>query len=178
MDRPEPITLQDVDYGGLEQATGFLLRLAQLRVFEHFYKAMEGQELRLGAMSALILIGHNPGIRHGILADALSIKLAHTTKMLKGLEARGLVRRHQPAYDRRSIELRLTDAGMALMRDYQRQIALHEDLSVAGLTERERAQLRRLLRKVSAVPACLPQRPVAEAAEADAQGNPAPRRRA
>ncbi len=177
MDRPDPITLQDVDYGGLEQATGFLLRLAQLRVFEHFYKAMEGQDLRLGAMSALILIGHNPGIRHGMLADALSIKLAHTTKMLKGLEARGLVRRHQPAYDRRSIELRLTDAGMALMRDLQRLIALQEDLSVAVLTERERQQLRRLLGKVAGVPASPLQRPAAVAEEAATQGNPAPRRR-
>ncbi len=167
MNRPEPISIQDVDYGGLEQATGFLLRLAQLRVFAHFYTVLDHHDLRLGAMSALILIGRNPGIRHGILADALSIKLAHTTKMLKGLEAKGLIVRHQPAYDRRSIELRLTDAGEALMRDVQRQIALHEELSVAGLTERERQQLKRLLRKFTGVPAYPPRRethaPIAEA---------------
>ncbi|MGY6534930.1 MAG: MarR family winged helix-turn-helix transcriptional regulator [Pararhodobacter sp.] len=159
MNRPEPITLQDVDYGGLEQATGFLLRLAQLRVFAHFYKVLQQQDLRLGAISALILIGHNPGIRHGILADALSIKLAHTTKMLKALEAQGLVVRHQPAYDRRSVELRLTDAGTALVHDMQHQISLHEELSVSGLTERERQQLKRLLRKFTGVRTYPPQRP-------------------
>lgn len=153
MSRDEPITAQDVDYGGLENAAGFLLRLAQLQVFEHFYKAFEQYELRLGAISALIIIRQNPGIRHGVLAQVLLIKLAHTTKMLKSLERQGLVVRHQPARDRRSVELRLTEAGEALTRDMQEQMRRHEDLSVAGLSERECNQLKRLLRKFTGVPA-------------------------
>ena len=158
MNRDDPIMAQDVDYGGLENATGFLLRLAQLRVFEHFYKAFEQHDLRLGAVSALIIVRHNPGIRHGVLAEVLSIKLAHTTKMLKSLESQGLITRHQPAYDRRSVELRLTEAGEALAAHMQKQVNLHEDLSVAGLSERERNQLKRLLRKFTGVPAHPPQR--------------------
>ncbi|MCC5987331.1 MAG: winged helix-turn-helix transcriptional regulator [Pararhodobacter sp.] len=156
MNRDQPITARDVDYGGLENAAGFLLRLAQLQVFAHFYKAFEQHELRLGAISALIIIRHNPGIRHGVLAEVLSIKLAHTTKMLKSLESQGLVVRHQPAHDRRSVELRLTEAGEALTRDMQEQVRRHKDLSVAGLSERERNQLKRLLRKLTGVPAYPP----------------------
>jgi DNA-binding MarR family transcriptional regulator len=179
IDREDPITAQDVDYGGLENATGFLLRLAQLRVFEHFYKAFDQHDLRLGAISALIIISHNPGIRHGILAEVLSIKLAHMSKMLKSLEAEGLITRHQPPYDRRSVELRLTAAGEAFAATMQQQVSLHEDLSVAGLNERERNQLKRLLRKFTGVPAHPPRRSAAAerpAAPTGADGGPeAPR---
>jgi DNA-binding MarR family transcriptional regulator len=156
--RDEPITAQDVDLGGLEDATGFLLRLAQLRVFAHFYKVFDQKDPRLGAVSALIVIRHNPGIRHGVLAEVLSIKLAHTTKMLKSLEAEGLITRHQAPYDRRSIELRLTAAGEELAAHMQHMVRQHEDLSVAGLTDRERDQLKRLLRKFTGVPAHPPRR--------------------
>jgi DNA-binding MarR family transcriptional regulator len=144
---PEPVTAREVDYGGLEHATGFLLRLAQLRVFDYFYRVLGPQDLRLGTISALILIRHNPGIRHGVLAEALSIRLAHTTKLLKSLESQGLVLRMQGLHDRRSVQLRLTDAGEALVARMQDLIGRHEDLSVGGLNERERRQLKRLLRK-------------------------------
>jgi len=156
----DPITAQDVDFGGLENATGFLLRLAQLRVFEHFYKAFDQTDPRLGAVSALIIICQNPGIRHGVLAEVLSIKLAHTTKMLKSLEADGLITRHQSPHDRRSIELRLTPAGEAVTAHMQQMVRQHEDLSVAGLNERERTQLKRLLRKFTGVPAHPPRREI------------------
>lgn len=152
MSQTGPTALADVEYGGLEQATGFLLRMAQLRVFAHFHKLPGQQDLRLGAMSALILIGRNPGIRHGILADALAMKLAHTTKMLNGLEARGLVSRQRPAHDRRSIELYLTESGQTMTQALRQLIARHEEQSVAGLTERERRQLQRLLRKFIGMP--------------------------
>lgn len=69
--------------------------------------------------------------------------------MLKALEAQGLVRRTQSASDRRSVELRLTEAGEARAARMQAMVARHEVASAAGLTERERGQLKRLLRKMT-----------------------------
>jgi DNA-binding MarR family transcriptional regulator len=142
-----PAAIEGVELGPLGQSPGFLLRLAQLDTFQDFFDAFEGQPVRPGEVTVLMLIGLNPGIRQGVLARALRIKRAHMAKMMRALEEAGLVARAVPPDDRRAVELRLTEAGERHLAQVRGPFARHEGRVVAPLTPRERAELVRLLRK-------------------------------
>ncbi len=70
--------------------------------------------------------------------------------LLDGLEAQGLVTRRRKATDRRHHELTLTKAGHTKLGQLRELATAHEIEFVAGLNEREREQLRRLLEKLAA----------------------------
>lgn len=141
----------EVALGPLEDSLGFLLRLAQLRNFAAFYDDLGGLGLRPGALTVLILVGENPGIRQGVLARALSIKRAHMTKMVQAMEDDGLLRRTVPDADRRSVELWLTAAGQARLDTIRPPFESFERSAGRHLTEAEARDLKALLRKYLAL---------------------------
>lgn len=136
-----------IDLGRLEDSSGFLISVAQAYVFERFFESLGRYGLRPGMISALIVLRRNPGIRHGELAKCLNIKLARTTKMLKGFEANGWLDRSSPKHDRRIVELYLTPAGEAYVDEMAPIMFEHDSNRTDGLTSRERQQLKRLLKK-------------------------------
>lgn len=140
-------TTERLDYGFLDQSTGFLLRLAQLKSFADFYDGLGPLGVRPGEISVLMVLGRNPGIRQGVLAEALSIKRAHMAKMVRAMEEEGLIRRSVPEDDRRAMELWLTERGSARVEALRPAFEAHEARQVDGLTPREAAELKRLLRK-------------------------------
>ena len=155
MDSPDQITLPPPDaatpdLGHLPHTLGFLLRLAQVEVFGLFHANMAGG-LKPGEFSVLYVVGRNPGIRQGVLAEHLRIKRAHMTKLIRAFEQRGLVARRVPEDDRRAVELRLTDAGAALVAGRGASMRAQADREIARLTPAEGAQLIRLLQKFNGI---------------------------
>jgi len=148
---PPPLAVEDVDLGGLAGSLGFLLRLAQVENFARFYEAFAGEELRPGEFSTLAVIHRNPGIRQGVLAQKLMIKRAHMTKLVRGFEDRGLVRRTIPDDDRRSVELALTAKGRAFVEANLQRFLAFETENAPQLSGAEKAELLRLLRKLTDV---------------------------
>lgn len=147
---PDPRDMTaEIEFGGLEDSCGFLITIAQVYVFEQFHEVLGKYGIRPGSMSALIIIGRNPGIRHGALADALRIKLAHMTKMLKSLESEGLVRRTAPPHDRRIVEVHLTDKGKRYVAENAPRLFEHDSSRPDGLTAAEKKRFIKLLRKFS-----------------------------
>lgn len=140
-----------VRYGPLAGALGFLLRLAQLRSFADFFRSFEGQDIRPGELTVLMVLHENPGIRQGMLARALSIKRAHMTKMVRQMEEDGLIHRRVPEDDKRAMELNLTEAGRARVAVLGPILSDHESRAASGLTDAETAELKRLLRKMLAI---------------------------
>lgn len=140
----------DLDYGALEEATGFHLRLAQVGMFAAFHEDMAEHGFSPAETSALILVGANPGIRHGRLAEALCIRLAHMSKLLQRFEAAGLVERRRPEGDRRALALHLTAEGESRVAALLPDLAAHDARQTATLTPAERAEFLRLLRKYAA----------------------------
>ncbi len=141
-----------IDYGPLLGSLGFLLRLAQLASFEEFYESLPSFGMSAAEFSVVLLIGQNPGIRQGVLAQNLMIKRAHMTKMIRALEDAGHVQRTIPDDDRRSVELRLTDKGAELMAHNLAQFTAFESRGKESLNKTEEAELRRLLRKYLRLP--------------------------
>jgi DNA-binding MarR family transcriptional regulator len=137
-----------VDFGPMEYQVGLLLRLAQIEDFKSFHQRFGKWELRPGEYSALIAIGINPGIRQGVLANALMIKRSNMAKMIGALTRNGLVRRRVPPDDKRAIELYPTAKSRALVGKVMPEITEHDRTVTSMLEPAERETLIGLLRKM------------------------------
>ena len=75
------------------------------------------------------------------LRGLLGLDAGYLSRMLKGFEARGLIERNTAPRDRRSSELRLTQAGRALYRTLDRRSEARIDALIAPLVPGDRARL-------------------------------------
>lgn len=127
---------------------GFLLRIAQLDAFEQLYDKADLSDAGLTELTILHLVAQFPGIRQGILANALRIKRAHMTKIVRASLARGLLAAEVPAEDRRAVSLSLTAAGADLVARAWPELQRAESNVAANLDPAEKAQLCGLLSKL------------------------------
>lgn len=151
--RPAGGGLTGLSHGELDGSVGFLLRLAQLTAFERLFalEAERGEDLdlSLAERSILLMLAANDAPRQGELADALHLRWPLMTKLVRGLESRGLVAREVPPNDRRSVTLRLTPEAETLVARMQPRLAELDRDSLDMIDAAERAQLIHLLRKVA-----------------------------
>lgn len=137
-----------LDHGPLPGLVGYVLRRAQLAVFDDFIRSCDQHGLRPAQFSALVLIDANPGRSQREIAAALGIQRPNFVAMMDGFEKRGLARRRRSESDRRSHALELTEAGRALLAEAKATVFDHESRITARLTGPEKAELLRLLAKV------------------------------
>ena len=137
-----------VDLGPLPELIGYVLRRAQLAVFQDFFAAFGPFDVRPAQFSVLTVIERNPGLTQSQVAEALGIKRTNFVGMLNELERRGLAERRQ-ARDKRSYALCLTADGAALMRKLKPVLKAHESRMVAKLGDEGREALLALLREVA-----------------------------
>lgn len=151
--RPEPANngeraAEPVDLGALPNLVGYMLRRAQLAVFQDFWRGYEAFDIRPAQYAVLMIIERNPGLRQSQVSAALNIKRANLVALLDSLEHRGLAKRVPVATDRRSYALHLTDEGAALMKKLAEANAAHEQRISAKIGEDGRKELLRLLHGV------------------------------
>ena len=143
-------TGKGVDVGPLAGKVGYVLRRAQLAMFDELITAFAELELRPAQYSVLVLLKHAPGLKQSDVAGALGIQRANFVALFDGLERRGLARRSPTPNDRRSYALYLTEAGAAVL---ERAARLEADLETrldARLGPGGRGQLLTLLGQVLA----------------------------
>jgi DNA-binding MarR family transcriptional regulator len=140
---------QEIDLGPLPHLVGYMLRRAQLAVFQDFWRGYEPFDIRPAQYAVLIVIERNPGLRQSQISSALNIKRANLVALLDSLEGRGLAKREPVATDRRSYALHLTDAGAALMRQLAELNAVHEARLNGIFGEPGRQDLLRLLHGIT-----------------------------
>ena len=138
-----------VDLGPLPELTGYVLRRAQLAVFQDFFAAFAPFDIRPAQFSVLTVIERNPGLTQSQVAEALGIKRTNFVGMLDELERRGLAERRQTARDKRSYALYLTADGAALMRRLKPVLKAHESRMVALVGEEGRDRLIALLHDIA-----------------------------
>lgn len=100
-----------VEVGPLAGMVGYVLRRAQLAVFDDVIASFAELDLRPAQYSVLVLLGSAPGLKQSDVAAALGIQRANFVVLFDGLERRGLARRNSAPNDRRSYALYLTEAG-------------------------------------------------------------------
>lgn len=145
--RLSPQLTGDVQLGELNNSLGFLLRVAQVRVYDQFYERFGADDLRPGEFSMLWIMHLNPGIKQGILAQTLRIKPAHMTKTVRRFEDQGLIEREIPDHDRRSVLLKLTEKGEGFVAANRPNFFGDNAYNSHGLSAGEAATLARLLRR-------------------------------
>jgi DNA-binding MarR family transcriptional regulator len=145
------VSSDEVDLGELTSSLGFLLRMAQLRVFDAFFENLAQYDLKPGEFTVLWVIGLNPDLRQGTLAECLSIRPAHMTKLVQRLVKAGLVRRRTPEDDRRSVHLALTAQGRDFVASHKKDFLAFHRLERGQLSKAEAAMLCSLLRKFTGI---------------------------
>lgn len=142
-----------IDYGSLPRYVGYLLRLAQLRVWDDFYARIGGTGISPALFSALVLIERNPGLQQSRLGEALGVARSGAMTMVDRLERLGIVERRAAPHDRRAYGLFLTARGEREMAGFVALVRQHDAVVTAALTEDEHQTLMILLHKFIAAPA-------------------------
>lgn len=132
------VTLRDIstsdttiDYGPLGNDLGYMLRRAQLWIFQDFIRTMAPLDLRPAQYSVLVIINQNPGLSQITLASALGIERARLVRLLDQLEGRTLVERRPSANDRRSHAMHLSAEGERLLAETCSLVASHRKSCLA-----------------------------------------------
>ena len=106
--------------------------------------------LHVGQEMVLIELWEREGLRGGELAERLGVEPPTVTKMLRRLEACGLVERRQDSEDARSFRVYLTGEGRSLEAPVASCWERVEETAFAGMSVGERRNLHRLLARVRA----------------------------
>jgi DNA-binding MarR family transcriptional regulator len=94
------------------------------------------------------ILGREQGISQRDLADRLGAVQSRVVALIDGLEQLGLVARARSTTDRRNYELRLTDAGRAILARLRTVAEAHEAELTSALSDEQRDQLAALLERI------------------------------
>lgn len=121
-----------IDLGHLDTVLGYVLRRAQIAVFNDFRRTFADFEISPTQYAVLSILADRPGLKQGDVSAALGIKRTNFVAVLDELERRGLARRRAVADDRRTRALHLTREGEALIGRV-RKINAENELRLAAL---------------------------------------------
>jgi len=129
---------------------GFLLRRAHqisAAVFEDECRSVGLTPAQFGVMSVLQA---KPGLDQSSLARALGFDKVTVLRVLRGLEARGLIIRTPAAISRRSLAIALSDTGQVLLLQAQEPVERAYQRLMAPLNNEQRVLLMTLLQTLTA----------------------------
>lgn len=130
-------------------SAGFLLRRAADAVRAGFDAALAPLGLPARPAELLLTLTAGPAAQHAV-ARLHGIDRSTMVAVVDDLEARGLVERGPDPADRRAHRLTLTKAGRAAARSVAAKLRQTERQVLAGLTDRQRAQLLAALKLIGA----------------------------
>ena len=112
-------------------------------------QAQETGELTLSQHHLLAALAEERELRIGELAVAAGVAPPTATRMLRGLESAGIVKRLPSDEDRRAVSVRLTAKGRRLLREKRELIARKRRALYDSLSPAERKQAERLLSRLA-----------------------------
>jgi len=119
------------------------LRVAVARLARQLRQEGAPEDASPSRLAALATLYHRAPITLGELAAVERVKPPTMTRVVAGLEERGLVRREHSSADGRMIHVAITDAGRAAHEDYQKRRDAWMARKLAGLSKEERDILSR-----------------------------------
>lgn len=143
-----PISPVKPDYC-LDASAGHLLRLAHQRYQAMFQERASCLGLTGPQFATLLRLSQMGRATQNHLGRAAGMDSATTQGVVRRLVAHGFMRTESDPLDRRMRVLTITSAGEAVLRQGRQAGTQANDALMATLTERERAQLIGLLRRIS-----------------------------
>ncbi|MEI6159654.1 MAG: MarR family transcriptional regulator [Roseococcus sp.] len=133
----------------LDASAGHLLRLAHQRYQAIFQERANGLGLTGPQFATLLRLSQMGRATQNHLGRLAGMDSATIQGVVRRLIARGFMRTANDPMDRRMRVLTMTPEGEAVVREGQQAGTMANDALMASLTERERAQLITLLRRLS-----------------------------
>ncbi len=109
---------------------------------------MDRVDMHRGQSLLLCSLAKADGMTQSEIADRLSVQGATVTNMLQRMEESGLVIRRRDSDDNRLVRVYLTDTGRDKERAINQQFTNLEEAIFAGISQEDRAVLRRLLQQI------------------------------
>jgi DNA-binding MarR family transcriptional regulator len=142
---PARLAPQDADLGRLIGHVGYLMRRAQIWIFQDFIRTLAEVDIRPAQYSVLLVIEANHGLSQSAISQTLGIERARLVRLLDTLEARKFVQRRASRADRRSHVLSLTAQGRSALDRIKALADEHEQRLAQRVGSRNRKTLLRLL---------------------------------
>jgi DNA-binding MarR family transcriptional regulator len=133
---------------GQEPLSELLMRSARA-MRRRWSDSLAPWELSPHQARALRVVSRHQPTRLGVVAEHLRIAARSATEVIDGLEEQGLVHRLTDPTDRRAVLVELTDRGRRTLQEVDAARDEQSAAHLAVLTDREQAQLARLLRKLA-----------------------------
>lgn len=124
---------------------GFLLRRAHQISAAVFEDACRDVALTPAQFGVLTVLQAHPGLGQSSLARALGFDKVTVLRVLRGLQARGLIARGPVEGNRRNVSVELTPEGVALLNEAQKPAERAYKRLLAPLDKAQQAQLLDLL---------------------------------
>lgn len=140
---------EDVDTGWLDSLIGYQMRRATASMGADYAWFAGPDRLRPTQTITLGIIADNPGVHASTVGTLLRVARANMVQIVNALVEHGLVERRNSPADKRVVELHLTPAGEEEAQRAKAFMADHEARMTSHLTDRQRAQLHDLLRRVA-----------------------------
>ncbi len=122
-----------VDYGLLDGLLGYALRRAQNALYLDFYRATAEWDVSPQRFAALVLIARNPGLRQGLLGQAMGLHRSGALRLTDWLTAQAWAERRDAPDDARAWGLYLTAAGRRRLVKLEAAVAEHDRALIAAL---------------------------------------------
>lgn len=150
MSLPEPAPPSDRPSRASPSLTsiGFLMHVAQKRLYNGVMNAIAGSGLHAGQLAVLGALTDKGAMSQRQLGEVAQIEKSSLVLFLDQLEAGGWVRREDHPFDRRSHLVRLTEKGAAKFKKLGPALKAVQDRFLAPLDAAERAQLADLLQRL------------------------------
>jgi DNA-binding MarR family transcriptional regulator len=123
---------------------GYLIRRAQQRHVAVWLDEVSSETTSV-QYAAMAVLERTPGMSQRELGDELDLDRSTINDLVSRLEKRGLIARAQATDDKRRKVLELTPAGKREFTSLQPAVARVQEILTAELSERDSADLRRIL---------------------------------
>jgi DNA-binding MarR family transcriptional regulator len=124
----------------LDDLLGYALRRAQNALYLDFYRAISessaGLDVSPQRFAALVLVANNPGMRQGLLAQAMGLHRSGALRLTDWLTAQGWAERRDDPLDARSWGLHLTLVGRRVLSKLEQAVRAHDRALQQGMGER------------------------------------------
>ena len=136
--------------GPLKDYLPYLLNRAGARIATAFSEEVRPLGATLQVWRVLAALREQDGRRMGDLSETTSIDVSTLTRLVDGMEKKGLVARRRAEQDARVVTLHVTAAGRRLIGRILPIAQRYERVALAGFDEREAATLKAALRQLYA----------------------------
>ncbi len=137
-----------LDEYALEKAVPYLLNRAGVRIGEAFSEELVKFNLTLPMYRVLASLLRIDAQRMTHLAEYTSIDISTLSRLVAGMEKKGLVKREPGRKDKRSVHVMLQEPGRDLVMRLAPLADLYERVALANITPDEVATLKRLLIRI------------------------------